>query len=40
MAFALLILTVFVLIPALAVRYGVESRPGFGSRVDWRSLDS
>ena len=40
MAFALLILTVFVLIPALAIRYGVDSRPGFSGRADWRSRNS
>jgi|tagenome__1003787_1003787.scaffolds.fasta_scaffold18764066_2 hypothetical protein len=34
-AFALVL---FVLVPALAVRHGAESRPGFGSRPDWRSL--
>jgi hypothetical protein len=31
-----LTLVLFVLLPVLAVRYGAESRPGFGSSPDWR----
>ena len=34
-AFALVL---FVLLPVLAVRHGADSRPGFGSHPDWRSL--
>ncbi len=36
-AFALVL---FVLLPALAVGRGAESRPGFGARPDWRSFTS
>ncbi len=30
----------FVLLPFLAVRHGVESRTGFATPPDWRRLDS
>jgi hypothetical protein len=36
----LLLLLLFVLLPLAAVRYGVDSRRGFGSAPDWRRLDS
>jgi len=29
-----------VALPILSVRYGAESRPGFGGRPDWRRRDS
>jgi hypothetical protein len=40
MTTVLFLLTVFVLLPLLAVRYGVDSRPGFAGRPDWRRRDS
>ena len=33
-------LALFVLLPVLAVRYGAESRAGFGSTPDWRLRNS
>jgi len=36
-AFALVL---FVLLPVLAVRYGAESRAGFGQTPDWRLRNS
>jgi hypothetical protein len=40
MVAAAFILVLFVLLPVLAVRYGAESRTGFGSTPDWRLRNS
>jgi|tagenome__1003787_1003787.scaffolds.fasta_scaffold20002496_2 hypothetical protein len=40
MTAALLLALLFVLLPLMAVRYGVDSRPGFATRPDWRRRDS
>ena len=37
---ATLLVLLFVVLPLLAVRHGAESRPGFATPPDWRSLDS
>jgi hypothetical protein len=37
---ALLLVLLFVILPLLAVRHGVDSRPGFATPPDWRRLDS
>jgi hypothetical protein len=36
----LLLTLVLAVVPAAAIRYGTDSRPGFSGRVDWRELDS
>jgi hypothetical protein len=38
-AVLVLIAFVFVAVSALAVRFGVDSRPGFAGSIDWRRLD-
>jgi hypothetical protein len=40
MTAALFLLILFVVIPALALRHGTESRTGFASPVDWRRIDA
>jgi len=40
MTTALLLVLLFVVLPILALRHGVDSRPGFGTPTDWRRLDS
>jgi hypothetical protein len=40
MTIALFLALLFVLLPLLAVRHGVDSRPGFATPPDWRRLDS
>jgi hypothetical protein len=40
MTAALFLLILFVVVPALALRHGAESRPGFASPIDWRRIDS
>ena len=40
MTAALILLILFVVIPALAIRHGAESRAGFASPIDWRRIDS
>ena len=40
MTTALFLVILFVLLPLLAVRHGVDSRPGFATPPDWRRLDS
>jgi hypothetical protein len=37
---ALFLLILFVVVPALAIRHGAESRTGFASPIDWRRIDS
>jgi hypothetical protein len=36
----LLLTLVLAVVPAAAIRFGAESRPGFSGRIDWRELDS
>jgi hypothetical protein len=40
MSFLIVAVVLFVLIPALATRLGVDSRPGFSNRPDWRPRNS
>jgi hypothetical protein len=37
---ALFLLILLVVIPALSLRHGAESRTGFASPIDWRRIDS
>jgi hypothetical protein len=40
MTIALFLLILFIVVPALALRHGAESRTGFASPIDWRRIDS
>jgi hypothetical protein len=40
MSFLVLAVVLFVLVPALAAHLGVDSRPGFSNRPDWRPPNS
>jgi hypothetical protein len=40
MSFILVAVVLFVLVPALASRLGVDSRAGFSNRPDWRPRNS
>jgi hypothetical protein len=40
MTIALFLLILFIVIPALSLRHGAESRTGFASPIDWRRIDS